>query len=157
MMTRIPILKIPNSRLRIKCVPVVEGQRVSDEIAKMWLAGEQHREAGGMEMAGLAHNQIGGTLQIIIVDTKDFHGALVNPEIVMRKGDFAADEQCLSCPGEIVTVHRAHVIKLNYVSENGNSRSLKCQGYTARVIQHEMDHLDGILIVDKKLRGVSNA
>ena len=74
---------------------------------------------------------------------------LVNPEIVWRSGDRAtAEEGCLSLPGQFADVTRPQAVKVRYLTEHGAERAAETDGLLARCVQHEIDHLDGILFVD---------
>ncbi len=99
---------------------------------------------------GLAAPQIGKNIRLIIVATKEGPQALINPEIVsksiLKEVD---DEGCLSIPGCFVKVKRAKSVKVRALLEDGAEVTFKAQGLFARVMQHEIDHLDGILMVDR--------
>jgi len=100
---------------------------------------------------GLAAPQIGRLLQIIIVKPNPNKKALVliNPQI--KKRSFlkkTAEEGCLSLPGTCLFIKRPRSVVVNYLDTNNKSVQLKVNKLLARVIQHEIDHLDGILITD---------
>ena len=103
--------------------------------------------------AGLAAPQLGQPLQIIVAKPKVNKEALVliNPQIkkISRKKD-VMKEGCLSLPNIVVPVERAVKIIVQGLDINGQSVKIKAKGLLARIIQHEVDHLEGILIVDKK-------
>ena len=102
---------------------------------------------------GLAANQLGQLLRIIVVkpeaDKKTL--TLINPQIkkISRKKT-VMEEGCLSLPNTIVPVERPDKITVQALDINGQLIKIKAKGFSARVIQHEIDHLDGILIIDKK-------
>ena len=74
---------------------------------------------------------------------------LVNPEILWRSGERGtAEEGCLSLPGQFADVTRPLAVKLRYLDEQGEARELAAEGLLARCVQHEIDHLDGVLFVD---------
>ena len=105
---------------------------------------------------GLAANQVGVLERVLLVDVPlDEEGTaraahtLVNPVIVERKESQTAEEGCLSIPGIYDDVTRARRIVVNYQDEEGKSATLEAEGYLARAIQHEVDHLDGILFVER--------
>ena len=102
---------------------------------------EAHRDG----CVGMAANMIGVRKRIIIFD--DGGGAVVmfNPEIVKRFGPYEAEEGCLSLPGTRKT-KRYRSIKLRYQNEDMETRLKTYTGYTAQIIQHELDHCDGVLI-----------
>ena len=102
------------------------------------------------EGAGLAANQIGigRQLAIAMVEEKRFV-KLINPRIKELDGEEVDEEGCLSIPGAIIKVPRAKRIVIEYLNEDGNTKILEAKGFAARVLQHEIDHLNGILIIDK--------
>lgn len=106
-------------------------------------------EAGGV---GLAAPQVGVLKRICVVDcgmdNPDPH-LLINPDIVYAEGEQKADEGCLSVPGYKGTVTRAEKIKVKFLDQNMQEEELEAEGLLARCIQHETDHLEGILYVDK--------
>lgn len=100
---------------------------------------------------GLAAPQVGFSKRVIVVDIGDENGliALINPVIVEKCGTQNGPEGCLSCPEEYGDVLRAKDIVVQALNENGEAVELKATDFLARAIQHEIDHLDGILFVDK--------
>jgi len=106
-------------------------------------------EAGGL---GLAANQIGLTQRIAIVSPDDEAGhevALVNPQIAHSEGWEESDEGCLSFPGIYIKVGRFTQIRIRYQDLRGKTCEMEATGLLARAIQHELDHLDGRLLVDR--------
>jgi peptide deformylase len=102
---------------------------------------------------GLAAPQVGVSERLIVLDVTDGDErramTLVNPEIVWRSSDRAtAEEGCLSLPGHFADVTRPQQVKVSYLTEQGLERQLEAEGLLARCVQHEIDHLDGILFVD---------
>ena len=102
---------------------------------------------------GLAAPQVGVSERLIVLDVADGEErrpmVLVNPEIVWRSGERAtAEEGCLSLPGQFADVTRPQAVKVRYLTEHGEERVLEADGLLARCVQHEIDHLDGILFVD---------
>ncbi|MFV0522641.1 MAG: peptide deformylase [Mangrovibacterium sp.] len=111
------------------------------------------------EGVGLAAPQIGKAIRLLVVDTTpmteddedepDLKGAFINPEILEYYGDeWSMQEGCLSIPGIHENVSRPEYIKINYFDENFEEQTKTFEGYAARVIQHEYDHLEGELFVD---------
>lgn len=97
---------------------------------------------------GLAAPQVGVSKRVIVADAGEGLLKMVNPRIVLKKGSFSSEEGCLSLPGRTVEIQRAEEVSVSYTDEN-NARSVKnFKGLAARVIQHEIDHLDGKLIID---------
>ena len=101
---------------------------------------------------GLAGTQVGLAKRIAIVapDDKPGHEAvLVNPELVQQSGWEESDEGCLSLPGIYIRVGRFTRLRVRYQDLQGKTREMDAEGILARAIQHELDHLDGRLIVDR--------
>lgn len=99
---------------------------------------------------GIAAPQVGVGWRIFAMETADGPAVLVNPVIVPRSKKTTVDvEGCLSCPGKEVRVERLKEIDVSAKNLNGDSLKFTVKDWLARVVQHEVDHLDGILIVDK--------
>lgn len=97
---------------------------------------------------GLAANQVGVATRVAVVGVEDERLAMVNPVIVSAEGTDRAEEGCLSIPDAYGEVERAERIVLEAVGRDGRPFRLEASGLLARAIQHEVDHLDGILFVD---------
>jgi len=108
-----------------------------------------YREKG----VGLAAPQVGESARVFVVDVEDDAGrtrrAFVNPVIIRREGSFSAEEGCLSIPGYREDVKRWEVIDVEAKDEAGRPFTMTAEGLLARAIQHELDHLDGILFIDR--------
>jgi peptide deformylase len=101
---------------------------------------------------GLAANQVGVLRRVFVIqaDEEEEPRALVNPSIAERSDEVEADEEgCLSMQGVVVSVERPLRVRLKASDEEGNPVTLELEGLPARVAQHELDHLDGVLIVDR--------
>ena len=103
---------------------------------------------------GLAGNQVGVPQRIAVVDVPlddDTRASytLVNPVILDRSGSDAAEEGCLSIPGLYEEVTRALHVRVRACDETGREYEVEAEGYLARAIQHEIDHLDGVLFIDR--------
>ena len=156
-MSLLAVLTYPNPILREKCKPVSE---VTEEIRQLLddMVETMYQNQG----IGLAAIQVGRTIRAITIDLQQRAEdevpsklyKLVNPEIIEREGKIKYEEGCLSVPGVREDVIRAEKIKLKALDENGNPLELDADGLLAICIQHEIDHLDGILFVDRlsKLR-----
>ena len=94
---------------------------------------------------GMAANMIGTAKRIIVFDNEGEFLTMFNPEILRREGPFEAEEGCLSLSGTRKT-RRCRSIKVRYQNERMQVRLRTFTGWTAQIIQHEIDHLDGILI-----------
>jgi peptide deformylase len=102
---------------------------------------------------GLAANQIGIPWRLFVVNMgvetdKDNLVTLINPEITAMEGSEIGEEGCLSIPDVIAEVNRATQIEVKAVDLNGNDVRFEAKGYLARALQHEMDHLNGVLFWD---------
>jgi peptide deformylase len=106
------------------------------------------------EGVGLAAPQIGVLLRVIVCEyadeeTDELHQTvLVNPEIIEKEGEWMAEEGCLSIPGYVGTVPRAVSFSVKGKDSNGKDVRIKTDGPLAHILQHEIDHLDGILYID---------
>ncbi|HEV8614065.1 MAG TPA: peptide deformylase [Methylomirabilota bacterium] len=100
---------------------------------------------------GLAAPQIGASLRLMVVGDDDGRGAraLVNPVIIERGGEITAEEGCLSIPGVFAPVTRSEWVTLEAQDIEGRTVTLTGRGLRARVFQHEIDHLDGVLFIDR--------
>ncbi|HEV2283729.1 MAG TPA: peptide deformylase, partial [bacterium] len=101
------------------------------------------------EGVGLAAVQIGVPLRVILADTGRGLLALVNPRLRRRSGAAVADEGCLSVPGVVAPVRRALRITVDGTLVTGQQVGLRATGYVARILQHEIDHLNGVLFLDR--------
>jgi len=100
---------------------------------------------------GLAAPQVGISLRLVVVGDEDGRGvrALINPVIVEQGGQVTAEEGCLSIPGIFAPVTRAAWVRLEARDADGKPVELTARGLRARVLQHELDHLDGVLFLDR--------
>jgi len=151
-MALLPIITAPDPQLKIISSPVEE---VNDDIRKL-IADmyETMYEAPGI---GLAAIQIGVQKRLLVMDVvgkgdKDNDPqplAIINPEITwVSDHDATYEEGCLSVPQHYADVVRPAEIKLKYLDADGNKRELHADGLLSTCLQHEIDHLDGILFVD---------
>jgi peptide deformylase len=97
---------------------------------------------------GLAANQVGLARRVAVIDAEGHRFAMVNPVIVEAEGRATAEEGCLSIPEIYGDVTRAERVVLEALDREGQPFRLEAEGLTARAIQHEIDHLDGILFLD---------
>jgi peptide deformylase len=100
---------------------------------------------------GLAAPQVGVSLRLMVVGDEEGRGAraLINPAITEQGGEVTAEEGCLSIPGIFAPVKRAEWVKLEARDPDGKPVAITARGLRARVFQHEMDHLDGVLFIDR--------
>jgi peptide deformylase len=133
----------PALRQKARKVPRVDTSivRLLDDLAETMYA------APG---AGLAANQIGVTLRVCVVKGEDNqHYGLVNPVVVKGEGTQVGYEGCLSLPGWVGEVERHETVVVKGLNRKGKEVRIKSSGFTARAFQHEIDHLDGILTLDR--------
>lgn len=101
------------------------------------------------EGVGLAAPQVGESIRLIVVNTKDGPLALINPKITRRSwSKELGEEGCLSLPDFRANIKRSKKINVIYLDKDATKIKIKAEGLLARVIQHEVDHLNGILIID---------
>ncbi|RKX96936.1 MAG: peptide deformylase [Spirochaetes bacterium] len=152
-MKEIVVYPHPILRKKAEEVPLIDGE-VRDIISEMF---ETMKEGDGI---GLAAPQIGISRRIIVVsvDEKGFHKfALVNPRIVFfSKEKSIMEEGCLSIPGIRAEVKRPQSIVVEGFTRSGRAVRVEASGLLARVFQHEIDHLDGVLFIDKVVKAERN-
>lgn len=99
---------------------------------------------------GLAAPQVGIPLRMVVIDVGDGPIYMINPEIVWySKEEVDFEEGCLSFPGVTINITRPEKVKAVYLDEKGRKNIIEADGLLARAIQHEIDHLDGVLIIDR--------
>ncbi len=145
-MALLPILEYPDPRLRTRAEPVgeVDG-RIRKLIDDMF---ETMYKAPGV---GLAATQVNVHLRVLVVDITEDHSrpfALINPEIIERSGEGKLEEGCLSVPGIYENIVRADRVRVRALGRNGKPQEIAADGLLAVCIQHEMDHLEGVLFLD---------
>ena len=145
-MALLPILEYPDPRLRTRAEPVTE---VDGKIRK--LIDDMFETMYKAPGAGLAATQVNVHLRVLVVDITEDRSrpvALINPEIIERSGEGKLEEGCLSVPGIYENIIRADRIRVRALGRNGKSQEIEAGGLLAVCIQHEMDHLEGVLFVD---------
>lgn len=144
----LPIITIPNPILREKARKIGPEEIKSSTIKKLIFdMKETVVPAGGV---GLAAPQVGFSVRLIVIAIENKITALINPEIIKFSWRTEVDEEgCLSVPGKFGSVRRAKSIIVEALDENGTPLKFRAEKFFARVIQHEVDHLDGILFTDK--------
>jgi len=146
------ILTYPDERLKTECEAVTE---FNTELHEFISALESTMRAGPGAI-GIAAPQVGRLQRVVIVDLSnnpknENHGrlTLVNPEITAWQGMEKGREGCLSVPDYTGNVIRAKKIVLQAQDEHGEHHEYNMQGFEARAVQHEIDHLDGLLFLDR--------
>lgn len=138
------VVQVGESVLREKCVEIKSfDKKLADLLADMK---DTVRAEHG---AGLAAPQIGLNLRVVVIDVEEGYFELINPVIVSQKGEQCGPEGCLSVKGKQGTVKRPYIVKAEYRDRNGRKHKLTAEGFFARAVCHELDHLDGVLYIDK--------
>jgi peptide deformylase len=141
------IRQYPDSALRMQAKPVED---FDDDLRRL----VERMKALMVDAVGvgLAATQVGIVRRLFVFDRGDGHGAaaLVNPVIVSRSEEAeTADEGCLSLQGVLVPVERAASVRIEGKDERGKDVAYDLEANPARCVQHELDHLDGVLIIDR--------
>jgi peptide deformylase len=149
-MSLLPILRYPDPRLHTVAARV---HRIDDKIRQLIkdMADTMYAAPG----VGLAATQVDVHLRVIVIDVSETHDQLrvfVNPEIVAATGESDCEEGCLSVPGVYEKVTRAERITVRALDAEGREFILEADGLLAVCIQHEMDHLEGKVFVEKLSR-----
>jgi peptide deformylase len=146
-----PVLQFPDPRLKRKSVPIGE---ISDEIRA--LAADMIEVMYDEPGIGLAAPQVGEAVRLVVMDTGwTEDGAekrpvvMVNPEILARDGELTWTEGCLSVPDFQAEVERAARVRVRYRDLDGNEHEEDASELRAVCFQHELDHLDGVLFIDR--------
>jgi len=145
----LPILIVPEPVLKAKARPVTpaDADRVRELVPRLFAT--MYRAPG----IGLAPPQVGVGLRLAVVDVmpddKPSPITLINPEVIAQSQELATREEgCLSLPGQYADVTRPARVTVRYTDQAGAKRQIEAEGLLAACMQHEIDHLDGILFVD---------
>ncbi len=151
-MAVLDILVYPDPRLKQVSKPV----ELFDDSLRSFILDLEETLRAGPGGVGIAAPQVGRLERIVIVDVScklriRHHGRLVliNPEILSKEGSAVGREGCLSVPEYTGNVARAKLITLRAQDEFGKTHEFQMERYEARAVQHEMDHLDGLLLLDR--------
>jgi len=142
----LPILEYPDKRLRTVAKPV---NKINDAVNK--LIKDMFDTMYNAPGIGLAATQVNSHQRIIVIDVSENQNdpiSLINPEIIDKSGEIESEEGCLSVPSYYENVKRANNIMVKSLDQNGDTIQTNASGVLAICIQHEIDHLDGILFVD---------
>lgn len=151
-MAVLEVLQYPDPRLKQVSAPVT----AFDAGLRRLLADLEDTMHAGPGSVGIAAPQVNRFQCVVVVDVSakpniPHHGCLrlVNPEIVRREGEVKGREGCMSVPDYTGSVLRARYVRLRAQDADGEWREWDCEGYEARAVQHELDHLDGLLFLDR--------
>jgi peptide deformylase len=146
-MTLLDILQPPHPTLKRPADPVAS---IDDELVRL-----MDQMLATMYVApgiGLAAPQVGVSRRVVVIDTseeKDQPLRLINPSVIWASSERAvAEEGCLSLPGQFADVKRPAAVKVSYLDERESEQTIEAEGLLARCLQHEIDHLNGVLFVD---------
>ena len=148
-MAVLPIVKYPDPRLKQRALPV---ETVSDDIRR--LVDDMAETMYAAPGVGLAANQVGVLLRVFVIDisSDDEPSELrvfINPEILDTAGTQVWEEGCLSFPGVTEEIRRAERVRVRALGRDGKPFELEADGLLAVAIQHETDHLNGVVMLDK--------
>lgn len=151
-MAELKVIEYPDPLLKKKSKPV---EKVDDELRKLIddMFDTMYKNKG----VGLAAPQVGVLKRVIVADpTQDTEGKngnptpFINPEIIWHSEEVICEKEgCLSVPEQSSEVERYAEVKVRYLDYDGNKQEIHAEGYLAIILQHEIDHLDGILYIDR--------
>lgn len=145
-MSLLSVLKFPDNRLRLKAKKVEQVDQNIQSLASDMLETMYHQHG-----IGLAATQVNQQISLIVIDAsenRDQSKVIINPKITKKSGDSLYQEGCLSVPGIFAEVKRSQEIDLEYTTLENIIKTDSFDGLTAICIQHEIDHLEGILFID---------
>ena len=138
------VVQVGDEVLRQKCFPV---ETFDEKLIS--LLDDMKETVKKEEGAGLAAPQVGVLRRVAVVDVDDGYYELINPVILQQKGEQTGWEGCLSVRGKSGIVSRPMKVTVVYQDRFGEKQIVKAKGFFARAICHELDHLDGVLYIDK--------
>ena len=142
-MAILPIHRLGSAVLREPAVPIAT---VDDEVRA--LVSDMFETMDAALGIGLAANQVGVARRVAVIDAEEERFAMINPVIVESSGSDRAEEGCLSIPDLFAEVARPDSVVLEHLDENGQTVRRELTGLLARAVQHEIDHLDGVMFID---------
>ncbi len=145
-MSLLNILTLPDSRLKTVAEPITE---INDEIKQ--LAADMLETMYAAPGIGLAATQVDRHIQLVVIDVSEEKNqplVMLNPEVIEQAGIQNHEEGCLSVPGIYAKVKRADQVVVSYLDTEGQQQELSATGLLAVCIQHEIDHLKGIVFLD---------
>ncbi len=148
-MSKLPIILLPDPLLRQVSAPI---ERVDDEVRR--LIDDMLETMYDAPGVGLAAIQVGVPRRLLVLDVSDKDDekspiAMINPELVALGGEMRIHEEgCLSIPDVRIEIERPGAVTVRYIDRDGKQQEIDADGLLATAVQHEMDHLDGKLIID---------
>jgi peptide deformylase len=144
----LPILTYPNDILRKKAGEIKDPK--DPEIKRLILDMLETMKESGNAL-GLAAPQVGFSVRLCVIRLDSKNYILINPEIKSKSiRKEIMEEGCLSFPGEFLPIKRHKKVKVKALDRKGNKIIIKADGMLSRALQHEIDHLDGVLFIDRK-------
>jgi peptide deformylase len=140
----LPIKRFGDPVLRESASPV---ERFDDALAR--LADDMLDTMYDAPGVGLAGPQVGVSLRVIVFDDGSGPRRLINPELFDQRGEQTAEEGCLSLPGLYFPVGRAQAVRVTGFEPDGTPVAFEAEDFLARILQHETDHVNGILFIDR--------
>jgi len=145
------LILYPNPILRQKARKITKEEISSPEIQE--LVFEMLQTMKEHDGVGLAAPQVGKSLRLCTIKIEGGTYVLINPKIKSKSwSKEIAEEGCLSFPGKFIPIKRSKRVKVEALDKEGRETSLKAEGLLARAFQHEIDHLDGILYIDREIK-----
>lgn len=138
------VVQVGDGVLRERCAEV---KRFDKQLAE--LLNDMKETVRAENGAGLAAPQIGLALRVVVIDVDEGYFEMVNPKILSAKGEQTGPEGCLSVKGKQGIVTRPDKVKAEFRDRNGRKHTVTAEGFFARAVCHELDHLDGVLYIDK--------
>ena len=145
------ILRLGDETLRKKSHPVTKIDRRTIGLLK-----DMAETMYAADGCGLAAPQVGILRRMVVIDVGDGLIELINPEIIESEGEEIGVEGCLSVPGRRGTVKRPTKVVVRALDKKGREIELTAEGFLARAVCHELDHLDGTVYVDKMIEDVTD-
>ncbi|MDD2619922.1 MAG: peptide deformylase [Syntrophomonadaceae bacterium] len=137
------VVTLPDPILRAKALPI---QKINDGVIRV--LDNMRDTMYAFDGVGLAAPQIGVSKRIVVIDTGENYIEIINPEIICKEGLMTGSEGCLSVPGIVGRVNRAKKVIVKGIDRQGQELNIEGVDLLAKALQHEIDHLDGILFID---------
>jgi len=134
-----PVLREKTVKIKDPLAPEIQ------ELVSSMLETMKHAQG-----VGLAAPQVGQSLRLCVIEVEGVLYVLINPQITAKsKNKIILEEGCLSFPGIFLPISRASQVQVRYLDQTGKPRKIKADGLLSQALQHEIDHLDGVLFIDR--------